>query len=284
MNANTAKICIWGFRNGRYDTFRHIHEAFYRTLKFMGRNVIWVDRGSDLSGIDWKDTFFLSQNIVFERDIEKIPLREDCFYCVHNGFPAAIWPAIKGLKTMGFLVMWATDLLPPEIEANKPSRVFCSDSKVINYVGSLWEYNREELGIFGQISWENGILFRVAGSSLGPMSIEENVRLIRESYMAPALQGSYQIGVNYIPCRLWKNISYGQWPVVNSRAAYEVVDGQAIFNSDCRQLFLDAQKKLPQVPLADLYRLMDFVAEKHTYLNRLKNLFAEAQRILEEKS
>lgn len=275
-----CRFAIWGFANGPYDTFSHIFEGMYRALKFLNREVIWVDAASNLEGIDWRNTFFISQNMVFARELWSIPLRDDCFYCVHNGFPAEVKPLIAGLDTLGFPVMWATDMLPPDIERNKPSEVFRRESKVINYVGSHWPVNEKELGEFERACQENGIELRIVGSGRGAVSIEENVRLVRESYMAPAIQGQQQLDVDYLPCRIYKNISYGQMGITNSRAVNDAFQGRLIFNPDPYQLFYDARERLEQVTLSELHWLMDFVAEKHTYINRLDDLLRDARLVL----
>src|SRR5882762_7552862 len=79
INLDTAKFCIWGFKN-TYDTFRHIHEAFYRALKASGKQVAWFDGLDDISSVDFSDTFFISM----DGGITGIPRRKDCFYAIHN--------------------------------------------------------------------------------------------------------------------------------------------------------------------------------------------------------
>jgi hypothetical protein len=37
-----------------------------------------------------------------------------------------------------------------------------------------------------------------------------NVAAIRRSRIAPAIAGRWQVEHNYLPCRMFKNISYGQ--------------------------------------------------------------------------
>ena len=48
------------------------------------------------------------------------------------------------------------------------------------------------------------------------MTIEENVKLIQESILAPAIQTDWQVENGYIPCRIFKNISYGKMGVTNN--------------------------------------------------------------------
>jgi hypothetical protein len=74
----------------------------------------------------------------------------------------------------------------------------------------------------------------------------------------------------YIPCRNFKNISYGQLGMTNSKPVYEFFDGNIIYNEDTYQLFFDAQKERENYDLIKSQML--FVKENHTYVNRAKEL------------
>lgn len=297
LNLDTCKFCVWGFKNS-YNTFRHILEAFYRALKFMGREVMWLDEGSDLSGIDFSNTFFISM----EYAVRGMPKRKDCFYAIHNiesrakeylsGFPLLNYGLyvnsmnvdgweelasdtffhIQSWETYSSVVFrWATDLLPPEIEANKPNAVFRFGSREANFVGTAIE----ELTPFARACSENGLDFRVHSQ----VSIEENVRLIQRSYIAPAINIPWQTEVGYVPCRIFKNISYGQMGVTNNLAAYNLFKGRVVYNSDPYQLFYDARDQLVSISLKSLHELMDEVGKNHTYLNKISALLEAAKRM-----
>jgi|SRR5271157_36622 len=312
INLNTCKFCLWGFKNS-YHTYGHVHEAYYRTLKAIGKEVFWIDSETDIRNIDFSNTFFLTQNDVLSRDIDSIPLRKDCFYAVHNSiqggrdrFDNLDWMAFGNYlrknphrgpvelllapdtpfywdsKTVDFF--FATNLLPNEIQANKPSRVFRSDSRVVNWVASSWQGATQEMAQFRRACSENQIAVEWYGQGKkGIVSVEENVRLIQESYIAPALVSPEQYKMGYLPCRIFKNISYGQYGVVNSEFINDVFDGKLICNQDCYRLFYDARERLPGIQLADLHSLMDYVAENHTYLNRFDALLKAARLVLENK-
>jgi len=311
VNLNTCNFCFWGFYN-TYDTFGHIFEAWLKALrfKFPNRQVLWLDDQSDISNIDFSNTVFISVNVA---GMKNLPKRKDCMYVVHNtddnvkasfgdlsqytfmnyGINAAATPISKddievGLdaylslqpweKYTSLIMRWGTNLLPHEIEANKPERVFNYESKVVNFVGS--EYPTVH-GPFGQVCWENGILFRRLGSFGAPVSVEENIRLVKESYMAPAINNPDHNKVGYIPCRIFKNISYGQFGITNNKHVQEYFKDRLIFNEDTRQLFYDARERLPNIKLEELHSLMDDVAKNHTYLNKTDALLT-AIRITQE--
>ena len=164
---------------------------------------------------------------------------------------------------------WATDLTPAEIAAQQPLS-FPGPTRTINWVGTQWFVNQKELGAFKQACSENNIDFRAVGAGQnGVVSIEENIRLIRESYFAPAIVGSHHIVEGYAPCRIFKNISYGAMGVTNSKRVNDIFGGQLIYNPDPRELFYQAVAELPKIPEQRIRELMDYVAKKHTYLNRV---------------
>jgi len=309
VNINTANFCVWGFKHPiNYNTFGHIHEAFYRALKYRysDRQVLWLDNQDNISQIDFTNTLF----ITMEQAVHGMPRRQDCFYVCHNMEVLAKeylvdYPTLNyGLyvntiqlpsnvielsqdsyffpqpwETYDAVVFrWGTDLLPHEIEAYKPKAAFRDQSKVVNYVGS----SITETNPFQRACEENGIQFRRFGGYSGgpPVPIQENIRLIRDSYMAPAISNAYHCSVGYIPCRVFKNLSYGQMVPTNNRFAQDFFKGRLIYNPDAYQLFFDARAQLPHT-LKTLHDLMDEVAQKHTYLNKIDTIL-EAVKLAQE--
>lgn len=104
------------------------------------------------------------------------------------------------------------------------------------------------------------------------MDENQHQRLITSAYLAPAIVGEWQKKVGYIPCRIFKNISYGQLGVTNSRHVYELFDHKIVYNPDTYQLFFDAKKRLETITLDEIYELMDLVKTKHTYVNRIQTI------------
>lgn len=181
---------------------------------------------------------------------------------------------------------WATDLLPHEIEANKPTELLSLRHRVINWVGTIWWVNENELGRFVQAAKEDGIGFNHIGAGQKEwggkkvVSIEENIKLIRESWMAPSISGSHHLTEGYAPCRIFKNISYGQMGITNNARVNEIFGGKLIYNKDAYQLYWQAKEVLQKMPIRHLHDLMDEVAKKHTYINRI-NAILEAVKILQ---
>ena len=104
------------------------------------------------------------------------------------------------------------------------------------------------------------------------ISPEQNVDFVRKAYLAPTLVGQWQCDNGYIPCRIFKNISYGQFGITNSEAVYTLFNKKIVYNEDCHQLFYDAIEYAKNLDINDLYDQMDFVKNKHTYINRIDTL------------
>lgn len=317
---------VFGFKNS-YHTHSHIHEAIFRALKYMGKQVEWLDEYDDLSKRDFSNTLFITEHIA----ARPIPLRNDCVYLVHgglsdnyiqaklSGYNMYTWNVYHDFShscgSEGILLKdwnpntpeltekiwvdedftyypkekhmnfrWATDLTPPEIEANKTgAKLLNTDSKVINWVGTFWHVNEKEIGEFRRACADNRIDFRHFGAGqangdghLGNgkvVSIEKNIQLVRESYFGPAIVGSHHITEGYSPCRIFKNISYGQFGVTNSKRVNEIFSNKLIYNPDCYKLFYEAKERLQSMKIEELYSLMDEVSQKHTYINRLNSIF-----------
>lgn len=300
INKEEWKIVLWGHKSN-LNTFYYIHYAYVKFFKYLGYDTHWFDDSDDVSKFDFSNTLFFTEGQVDG----KIPLRDDCFYVLHNcpdnkysdlfsknrciimqTYTDAILQynyhkieeCVYG-DYVGKCVYfpWATDLLPHEIEANKPTVAFNQNSKFVHWVGTVGgEYfgNIDQITPFKKACAENGITF----TNRMLVSAEENINLIKQSYMAPTIVGKWQHEVGYAACRIFKNISYGQFGITSSPRINELFQNKIIFNTDSYQLFYDARIRLESLQLSELYSLMDFVKNNHTFLNRINvilNFFAE---------
>lgn len=178
-------------------------------------------------------------------------------------------------------ISWATDLLPNEIDFSDAS---IKRSNKIYYIGSYWSANRMELDIFKDECIKNNIDLIVRDPWKERTTFEENKRLIQISYMAPDIRGSgvtcseatqekcNHLSIGFIPCRTFKNISYGQLGITNSPTVSQLFNGRIIFNNNINELFYDAQKQLNNYNL--IKEQMEFVKNNHTYINRINSILS----------
>lgn len=299
-----SKVIIWGHPLHSH-THSYIHWGFYRAFENVGCEVYWITKIDEIAGIDLHNALFITEGQVDEH----IPKRDDCYYILHNcnrdnyldlfrnnrcillqvytndclAYVTEKMDECMYCNTEEKLIFlpWATDLLPHEIDVMKKN-VVQEKEPTVSWVGTIGA------GIFGNINEitgfkkaceENNIIFEKHIN----MPMEKNIELIRKSYMAPAIQGSYQCEKGYIPCRIFKNISYGQWGITNNKMVHDLFRGKIIYNSDTYQLFDDAKAYIDNASINELYELMDFVKDNHTYINRIEMLLTFMKKALNIK-
>jgi hypothetical protein len=161
---------------------------------------------------------------------------------------------------------WATDLLPYEIDENISNLKVQNNNNAV-FVGSYWgglHGNNKELDKFKEGCQQNNIDFKV----LSNVEQSQSIKIIQQGYIAPAIVGNWQKTKGYIPCRIFKNVSYGQLGVTNSREAHEAINKLGVYNRDEIQLSKDALEKNNDLDLRK--QAMEFVRDNHTYINRIE--------------
>lgn len=297
------QVVIWGHKLHSH-THSYIHHAFYKAFHHLGYETYWFDDKDDVSDFDFADSLFLTEGQVDQN----IPLRKDCNYLLHNcdskkykevvpeanrlkvqvytndvlNVPSAVKLApfiYFDQKGQCVYMPWATDLLPYEIEALQHMQLPTPDKKVywIGTIGGGFFGNYEQILPFKLACEENGVAFVHAACS--NLEIDKSIDLIRRSYMAPSIVGRWQQEKGYIPCRIFKNVSYGQLGITNSQAVYELFEEKIVYNQDTYQLFLEAERKLQSCTKDEINESIDFVKSKHTYLNRVQLLISALNAI-----
>jgi len=290
-----SKVILWGHKLHSH-THSYIHWGFKRAFEALGYPTYWFDKNDNVRSFDFSNALFITEGNVDQG----IPLRADCRYILHN----CAMTKYKQLFDQGNCIIlqvyshdcikrgeekigpcmhmdlsqkiiylpWATDLLPNEIDAIKAKITTIHKKRAVYMVGSVGGSdrfeNRSKHDAFRRACEDNGVQW------LNPkgLSMDDNIRVTQESLVAPALQSQWQCDNGYIPCRIFKNISYGQFGVTNSKTVWELFDKKIVYNSDTYQLFYDAVNRTKNMNISELYELMDFVRDNHTYLNRIERL------------
>lgn len=179
---------------------------------------------------------------------------------------------------------WATDLLPHEIDLEWR---FNPRQKKITYVGTvgggkggLFDCQKAPdyydtvpyIMPFYEECRKNQIDFETNCPWISPMSHQDMMTSIMNSYLAPDFRHKAMLDWGYIPCRIMKNISYGQLGITNSEAVNRFLGGEVVFNSDSRALFYDGRNKMEDYEF--IKRSMLLVKEKHTYINRANDILS----------
>ena len=167
---------------------------------------------------------------------------------------------------------WATDLLPDQIQKNIDNLKNIKTINISNFIGMRlphWDNYAHELRKYNIQYNGYGGTFNI--NSNKNCSIEQNMKLIQESIIAPALQDPHQIKHEYIPCRIFKNISYGKMGITNSPAVNKLFNNKLIYSNNISEL---VKEGIEFEQRSDKYEkikeLMEEVRDNHTYINRIE--------------
>lgn len=296
---DVSKVVLWGHKLHSH-THSYIHWGFKRAFEHLGYETLWLDHRDNLSSYDFSNSLFIT-----ERQVERgMPIRDDCYYIIHNcekdkyrkhlengraiilqvythdclkrNEPSFDFCFHYDLAQPIIYMPWATDLLPNEID-NMKAKIATKKQKTrtATFVGTVSHGsfgNQHQVNEFKKACQENAIVWQFGGVNC--KSMEDNINIIQNALLAPAIQGTWQCKQGYIPCRIFKNISYGAMGITNSETVYKLFDKKIIYNPNPHQLGIDACDALKNHTLEKQYELMDLVRDKHTYLNRIERLFS----------
>lgn len=290
---NIKQVVLWGHKLHSH-THSYIHAAYVKAFTYLGYKTLWLDNSDNISNIDFAGSLFITEGQVDD----KIPKRQDCYYILHNTdgkkydsipnenkfvlqvYTDDVIKCHKGIPIRADLLYyysgdclfmpWGTDLLPYEIDENikKVSNNEINTKNQVIFVGSTiepWDKVRDFCN-------RNGIQYKEYTS----VSFDENIKLIQESLLAPAVQSTWQVDNSYIPCRIFKNISYGKMGMTNNATVLRMFCGKIIHSRDIDTLMqkgLDFENSDPLEKKESIIDLMEFVRDNHTYLHRIKTMF-----------
>jgi len=306
-----TKVVLWGHKLHSH-THSYIHNGFYRAFKYLGYDTYWYDDDDDVHNIDFSQTLFITEHQVNKKipcrqdclylshyvdpsDFPNVP-KENIIILKNS--PRDFYESDKDYgKKYTYTVLpyntkyeyhsyfdgynciylyWATDLLPFEIDKNisSISNIHNGIGNEVHFVGhftNIWN-------IFYNFCKKYNISFRQHGATFSIQhqnnkTIDENMELIQKSIIAPALQDEHQINMKYIPCRIFKNISYGKMGITNNPFVNELFDNKLLFNSNIETLLLEGIN-FENNPTKNtiIESLMIYVIDNHTYLNRINSI------------
>ncbi len=277
------RLIIWGLKQV-YHTHRHIHQAFYKNAKKLGYETLWLeDDKKNQTYIQPGDVIIASE--VTGKMIPKkntfedyhLPVRNDVSYCLHNYSDVfksklekhtyinlSVYSKLAetadtqldtaryfDTKTRTLYQPWGTDLLVSEFK--KP---VYNKNRFVFWIGSIWN-NATNQGNILQIQKLKEVLraYSIRFIQLRFIPDMLNIFFIRRSRIAPAIAGQYQVDINYLPCRVFKNISYGQLGITNVQKFTDILGSDYIIQD---------KKPLEQVITNVLHM------DKNTYMKEVK--------------
>ena len=288
---NFNNIIIWGHKIHSH-THSYIHYGFQKAFKYMGYKCYWLDENDDLTDINFNNSLIITEG----QSDNGIPINKSAFYVLHNcngekykeipkknkinlqvytrdcteKYKAKELPNEQGFYLEDCIIIyWGTDLLPYEINTNIMKFNSIKSKNEINFVGmptAPWD-------IVKKYCLNNNIKYNNYGGFNKETSVssKDNMKLIQDSIIAPAFQENWQVENYYVPCRIFKNISYGKMGITNNSYVNKIFNNKLIYGSDIEQLIVEGIKFNNKKDV--VVELMKEVRDKHTYVNRINAIF-----------
>lgn len=305
-----CKVVVWGHKLGHpkmSNTFAFIHNEWIRAFKYLGYETLWLDDSDDVSNINFSNCLFLTEGQVDTL----IPIRKDSKYVLHNcldlqeKYGSIIENCLNlqvylhdvlerdvvcvdkeqmcyyqksadyskkdhGCDNRTLYQPWATNLLPNEFGPDNTIASKYSRTDYIHWVGSIMggpERNDDKISELATAAKKDGItlLHSKVDNDKAPQAIAM-------SWIAPALQSTFQVNRGYIPCRVFKNISYGRMTPTNSDTVNKLFDNKLPYSADTTEMYRLGVEWEKNPDYLVLKSLIEKVRQKHTFVNRVENI------------
>jgi hypothetical protein len=153
--------------------------------------------------------------------------------------------------------------------------IYLDRENLVVFLGTIYydQYtNVPEIEEFAEVCKKNNINFLVNPYSYGAdqISVNDYIANYKRSLLGLDLRGKDNRETGYIPCRVFKNASYGLLSTTNSEEVYKEMEGHCVYNPSITQLFYDAMEK--RSDLEFIKKSFEYVKENHTYINRCSDL------------
>lgn len=172
-----------------------------------------------------------------------------------------------------FYVTWATNYLPDEFDfedINHPRE------NKIYFSGNISAHGRcENFSTFKPFIDEcqkNEIEFIHNDPFANPLSEEEVILRTKKSILGPDIRGPEHIKNGYVPCRVFKSMSWGHLGTTNSYEVFKELEGNCLYSPDTGVMFCDAMEKRSDYKF--IKDAMQYVKDNHTYVNRIQSIMS----------
>lgn len=246
----------------------YVHCA-YDPAKYVGKVKKFID-------MRYNQKFMRNPNYIFDRNKEDdVKLGPCCYYQEATNKKIHLKNGYVDYNVEDFdkvYINWATDLLPEEMNEDD---IYLERENVIVFLGTIYsdQYsNIPELQEFSKVCQKNNVDFLVNPYSYGSdqISIDDYIANYKRSLFGLDLRGKDNRETGYIPCRVFKNASYGLLSTTNSEEVFKEMEGYCVYNPSVTQLFYDAMEK--RTDLNFVKESFNYVKENHTYINRCSDL------------
>ena len=236
------RVVLWGGLDTQ-DSSRHIYRHFNSALTRLGKSVYWVPDdpasrevlrpgslvfayniwgahlGAAVEGVDYLLHNFDISHPVFEELDTRHLVRLQVY--TNEAVGERILDSPVRLYEPENHVLhqpWGTDLFAEDFHPP-----FYNPEGDVAFVGAIW--NTDGQGNPGAIEElkEAAAAYGLKFIHYTQISDVENVTVVRAARLAPAIAGPWQVEHNYLPCRLFKNVSYGAFGLTNVPKFFDIV-------------------------------------------------------------
>ena len=198
-------------------------------------------------------------------------------------------------KNLAIYQPWATNILPENIGELSP---FDPNINEINFVGSIWSENVNQTIPFLEKCHYKNITINLSGwlqfpellrhfpllkqvADCGGATEDMAKTLVQKSLIYPDIRGDHHTNLGYLPCRIFKNISYGCIPVTNSKYVSEFFENLIPYSNNTAD-FLDISiNYLNNRDIEKDQYLVNKIKTEHTYINRVNDLMEYIKELYE---
>tara|TARA_B100000989_G_scaffold278203_1_gene239755 strand:+ start:2260 stop:3306 length:1047 start_codon:yes stop_codon:yes gene_type:complete len=282
-------------------THTYIFHGFYRAAKYLNLETFWIDNQKDLDHISDEKTIVFCEGS-FMPDLNK---KLESKYIVHS-IPKYLVRKCRELsekkiclnlevfkkeaidfyqlnelaffdeKSFTLYQPWATNLLPNEFREFDNKDAIRLDN-ICYYIGLLYgsgSKKADNLNTFLQKSKSQTEIRCVTGAS-DSLARELTLR----SSICIDIRSGHHLEVGYVPCRVFKTLSYGREIFVNSKSIKDLLNhipnvkyyssGEDLRNQYENFCSIHNSKKFND----DQNFTLNYIKNNHTFINRLNNIF-----------
>lgn len=295
-----TRVVVWGGRRDLH-SHAHIHRNFFRAAQALGLRAVWVEDEPAARDALAPGTLVIAADVWADHIA---PAEPSVSYVLHNfdgAHPLCVeleqsperllrlqvwskdalgepWGVARSYYREGRTLFqpWGTDLLAGEFLA-PVANLEAADAV---FVGAIWS-ERSVQGELGNEEVIDELRAALAAHGLGlrhltHVSDAENVEAVRGARLAPAFAGAWQVSRDYFPCRVFKNVSYGQLGITNVAGMQELFQGCGLGSATVEGMVGEALE-LSAGDYTELVREQQRVVSHYTYRESFES-FARAFR------
>ena len=269
---------VWGLRT-EFHTHRYIHLGLFKELRRLGTKVYWFDDRPRQDASLPENAILISVGIASKY----VPIRSDYSYVLHN-VPESLFESCRKTSPSTIrLQVWSTKISTNSEALRTPCTAWDGNLSTLYqpwgtpfppptwnslvpkprggrefWVGSVWnntlsQGNEETIAAWTNSLMRSGVKFTKVPKYF-PDKPSWYAKVVRRSAFGATIVGHWQQQQDYVPCRVFKNLSSGIPPAGNAPILATIFGDSAIVSTELEDLI---QSLLAESPEERQYRLIE---------------------------